>query len=91
MLDLEVLLMVLKRLTVIFEDPNLPLSRAYPILESAIDVLTDAEENAMKSNKPIYRGVRNSLKSYTISSKEGGLWLLSYLLAPKGHKDIKVR
>lgn len=91
MLDLEVLLMVLKRLTVIFEDPNLPLSRAYPILESAIDVLTDAEENAMKSNKPIYRGVRNSLKSYTISSKEGGIWLLSYLLTPKGHKDIKER
>lgn len=41
--------MALKRLTVIFEDPNLSLSRAYPILEFAIDLLADAKENSMES------------------------------------------
>lgn len=91
MLDLENMLMVLKKLTLIFEDPNLPLSKAYPILESAIDALKEAEEICMETSKPFYRGVRNSLKSYTISSKEGGIWLLSYILTPDGIKDITLR
>lgn len=90
-LDLENMLMVMKKLTLIFEDPNLQLSRAYPIIESAIDALYEGEQKALETNKPFYRGVRNSLKSYTISSKEGGIWLLSYILTPEGIKDISER
>lgn len=90
-LDLENMLMVMKKLTLIFEDPNLSLSRAYPILESAIDALNEGEQIALETNKPFYRGVRNCLKSYTISSKEGGLWLLSYILTPEGINDISER
>lgn len=89
MLDLENMLMILKKLTVIFEDSNQPLSSAYKILEASLDAMKEAE--SLSKNPSFYRQVRNSLKAYTISSKEGGLLLLSYILTPEGLKDISQR
>ena len=89
MLDLEGMLMILKKLTLIFEDSNQPLSSAYKILEASLDALKEAESISKKPS--FYRQVRNSLKAYTISSKEGGLLLLCYILTPEELKDISQR
>ena len=88
-LDLENMLMILKKLILIFEDPNQSLSTSYKIIESALDAFEEAE--SISQNSDFYRQVRNSLKAYTINSKEGGLLLLSYVLTPEGLKDINDR
>lgn len=89
MIDLENMLMILKKLTLIFEDANQPLSSAYKIIESAIDAMK--EVSTLSKNPNFYREMHVSLKNYTISSKEGNLWLLSYILTPKGFDDITKR
>lgn len=50
-----------------------------------------ANKKTLETNKQFYGEVRNSLKNYTISSKEGGIWVLSYILIPEGIKDISER
>lgn len=88
-LDLENMLMILKKLILIFKYPNQSLSTSYKIIESALDAFEEAEY--ISQNSDFYRQVRNSLKAYTINSKEGGLLLLSYVLTPEGLKDINDR
>lgn len=81
--------MILKKLTLIFEDSNQHLSSAYKILEASLDALKEAW--SISKNRSFYRQVRSSLKVYIISSKKGSLLLFSCIFTQEGLKDISQR
>ena len=76
-------------------DPKFPCEIYQFDLSETEMILINDDSSALlellSKNPNFYREMHVSLKNYTISSKEGNLWLLSYILTPKGFDDITKR
>ena len=86
LLDLQKVLSILKSLTNIFEDPKTPHFKAFRILEDAIGALEDLEDEVEYA-----KDVKTQLINYVQNSEDAGIWMLSYLLTPKGREDFHDR
>ena len=83
---LHKVLSVLKSLTNIFESSKTPHFKAFRILENAFTALDELKEEI-----PYSEQIEEQLVRYTLKSKDAGLWMLSYILTPKGRADFSQR
>ena len=79
-------LSIFKSLTNIFEAPKTPHFKAFRIIEDAICALEQ-----LSGSVPYSKTMAEQLKAYTIGSSTAGLWMLSYVLTPKGREDFSLR
>ena len=66
-----------------FESTSMMLCQAYPLLKNALE----AFDELIEKENPFARQFADSLRLKTLNCDEGGVWLLSYLLTRKGHKE----
>ena len=86
------MLTILKSLMLYFEKSNQPISNIFPKIESALDAFEEIKNLFEDENtNQMYEQIIESIKIYTLNSKEGGLWLLSYLFTPNGLNDLQNR
>ena len=85
--DLIQILVIFKSLIIEFEDSKAYLSQVYPRIEAALEAL----DELYSDGNPFAKDFKETLNSYTIGSKDGGIWLLAYLFTPAGVNDYKKR
>lgn len=79
---------VFRALENILSDPKTRLCSAYPLIEGASETLREIANQSHGIKKVFVLDSSKHLLSYTIRSKEAGLWFLAYSLTPKGLNDI---
>lgn len=86
--ELEKVLRVFKCLISKFENPKTLFSSAFITLERAICCLY---ELGSKHNVQFGRELAESLSKYTLESKGGDIWALTYTFTPQGREDFRQR
>jgi hypothetical protein len=79
-------LVIFKCLILSFVKPSTSITKAFILLENAILALEE-----LSARVPFAIIFKRSLENYTLKSKDGGIWLLAYLLTPSGRQDIQNR
>ena len=64
------------------------MKESFLLLERGIKCLHELEN---KLNVKYAKELAESLESYTLQAKDGGIWSLAYFLSPKGHDDFRER
>ena len=77
------LLTILKSLVNIFEDPRTPHFKAFRIIENAVWVLEELEEEINYA-----QNVKEEIQNYCQNSDVSGIWMLLYILTPEGRADF---
>jgi hypothetical protein len=84
---LYAVLLIFKSMINIFECTSTPFWSAFPVLEKAYYALLEHG----RAGNPFGAILARSLWSYTIGSIDSGIWILGYLLTPKGRDDFHER
>ena len=85
---LKKVLTIFKVLISTFENPHTQMKDSFIFLERAINCLLELYN---KHNIEYAKDLAESLETYTIKAKDGGIWSLAYCFSPKGHSDFRDR
>ena len=75
---------IFKLLVLQFENPSTPIFEAFPIIEKAITSFN----RLITDGVPFAEEFKKRFIEQTLDSKEGGVWILAYLLTRSGHDDF---